>query len=159
MKTLLFGADFSPLLRRRQVPLLIPCHRVISSSGQSGPYMGGRGDHLKQWLLTHERQRGADWSMTEAECPSFARTHTHALPHIHTHTRSRAAPGFLWKQYIKKKKKRSHKVWNVTHPVEQLEILVDIQQILFFFFKSKNRDAASLMRYRVVAELECTKIT
>ncbi|XP_054886070.1 methylated-DNA--protein-cysteine methyltransferase isoform X1 [Poeciliopsis prolifica] len=41
-----------------QVPLLIPCHRVISSSGQSGPYMSGRGDHLKQWLLTHERQRG-----------------------------------------------------------------------------------------------------
>lgn len=43
-----------------QVPLLIPCHRVISSSGQSGPYMSGKGDHLKQWLLTHERQAGAD---------------------------------------------------------------------------------------------------
>lgn len=41
-----------------QVPLLIPCHRVISSSGQSGPYMSGKGNHLKQWLLTHERQRG-----------------------------------------------------------------------------------------------------
>lgn len=41
-----------------QVPLLIPCHRVISSSGQSGPYMSGKGDHLKQWLLTHERQWG-----------------------------------------------------------------------------------------------------
>ncbi|XP_054886072.1 methylated-DNA--protein-cysteine methyltransferase isoform X3 [Poeciliopsis prolifica] len=45
-------------MRRNPVPLLIPCHRVISSSGQSGPYMSGRGDHLKQWLLTHERQRG-----------------------------------------------------------------------------------------------------
>lgn len=42
-------------MRRNPVPLLIPCHRVISSSGQSGPYMGGHGDHLKQWLLTHER--------------------------------------------------------------------------------------------------------
>lgn len=45
-------------VRLSQVPLLIPCHRVISSSGQSGPYMSGKGDHLKQWLLTHERQRG-----------------------------------------------------------------------------------------------------
>uniref|UniRef100_A0A8C6TDV6 Methylated-DNA--protein-cysteine methyltransferase n=1 Tax=Neogobius melanostomus TaxID=47308 RepID=A0A8C6TDV6_9GOBI len=41
-------------MRRNPVPLLIPCHRVISSSGHSGPYMGGKGDHLKQWLLTHE---------------------------------------------------------------------------------------------------------
>uniref|UniRef100_A0A3Q3JYY0 Methylated-DNA--protein-cysteine methyltransferase n=1 Tax=Monopterus albus TaxID=43700 RepID=A0A3Q3JYY0_MONAL len=45
-------------MRRNPVPLLIPCHRVISSNGQSGPYMSGKGDHLKQWLLTHERQRG-----------------------------------------------------------------------------------------------------
>lgn len=44
-------------MRRNPVPLLIPCHRVISSSGQSGPYMSGKGNHLKQWLLTHERQR------------------------------------------------------------------------------------------------------
>ncbi|XP_078129524.1 methylated-DNA--protein-cysteine methyltransferase-like isoform X2 [Sander vitreus] len=43
-------------MRKNPVPLLIPCHRVISSSGQSGPYMSGKGDHLKQWLLTHERQ-------------------------------------------------------------------------------------------------------
>ncbi|XP_037638999.1 methylated-DNA--protein-cysteine methyltransferase isoform X2 [Sebastes umbrosus] len=39
------------------VPLIIPCHRVILSNGQSGPYMSGRGNHLKQWLLTHERQK------------------------------------------------------------------------------------------------------
>ncbi|KAF7220404.1 methylated-DNA--protein-cysteine methyltransferase [Nothobranchius furzeri] len=45
-------------MRKNPVPLLIPCHRVISSSGQSGPYMSGKGDHLKQWLLTHETQRG-----------------------------------------------------------------------------------------------------
>ena len=38
-----------------QVPLLIPCHRVINSSGQSGTYMGGTGNHLKEWLLRHER--------------------------------------------------------------------------------------------------------
>ncbi|KAG7463000.1 hypothetical protein MATL_G00190710 [Megalops atlanticus] len=45
-------------MRRNPVPLLVPCHRVISSSGQSGSYMGGKGNHLKQWLLVHERARG-----------------------------------------------------------------------------------------------------
>lgn len=45
-------------MRRNPVPLLVPCHRVISSSGQSGPYMGGKGNHLKQWLLNHEQLGG-----------------------------------------------------------------------------------------------------
>ncbi|KAM8852091.1 methylated-DNA--protein-cysteine methyltransferase-like isoform 2-T2 [Synchiropus picturatus] len=45
-------------MRRNPIPLIIPCHRVISSSGQSGSYMGGAGDHLKQWLLTHESRSG-----------------------------------------------------------------------------------------------------
>ncbi|KAG5830896.1 methylated-DNA--protein-cysteine methyltransferase [Anguilla anguilla] len=43
-------------MKRNPVPLLIPCHRVITSSGQSGSYMGGKGNHLKEWLLSHERQ-------------------------------------------------------------------------------------------------------
>ncbi|KAJ8013975.1 hypothetical protein DPEC_G00035430 [Dallia pectoralis] len=47
-------------MRRNPVPLLIPCHRVISSSGQSGTYMGGKGNHLKQWLLNHEKAKGED---------------------------------------------------------------------------------------------------
>ncbi|KAL0964472.1 hypothetical protein UPYG_G00324320 [Umbra pygmaea] len=47
-------------MRRNPIPLLIPCHRVISSSGQSGPYMGGKGNHLKQWLLTHEKSQVED---------------------------------------------------------------------------------------------------
>ncbi|XP_051936871.1 methylated-DNA--protein-cysteine methyltransferase isoform X4 [Hippocampus zosterae] len=49
-------------MRKNPIPLIIPCHRVILSSGQSGPYMSGGGDHLKQWLLAHERRReeGAD---------------------------------------------------------------------------------------------------
>ncbi|KAJ8248069.1 hypothetical protein GJAV_G00237910 [Gymnothorax javanicus] len=42
-------------MRRNPVPLLIPCHRVITSSGKSGSYMGGTGNHLKEWLLKHER--------------------------------------------------------------------------------------------------------
>ncbi|KPP79544.1 methylated-DNA--protein-cysteine methyltransferase-like [Scleropages formosus] len=42
-------------MRRNPVPLLIPCHRVIASNGQIGNYMGGQGNHLKQWLLAHEK--------------------------------------------------------------------------------------------------------
>ncbi|XP_067908819.1 methylated-DNA--protein-cysteine methyltransferase isoform X1 [Heterodontus francisci] len=38
-----------------QVPIIVPCHRVICSDGQIGNYIGGRGNHLKQWLLTHEK--------------------------------------------------------------------------------------------------------
>uniref|UniRef100_A0A4W4H9G2 Methylated-DNA--protein-cysteine methyltransferase n=1 Tax=Electrophorus electricus TaxID=8005 RepID=A0A4W4H9G2_ELEEL len=44
------------VMRRNPVPLIVPCHRVVCSSGASGRYMGGRGDHIKQWLLFHERQ-------------------------------------------------------------------------------------------------------
>uniref|UniRef100_UPI00398EEED6 methylated-DNA--protein-cysteine methyltransferase n=1 Tax=Pristiophorus japonicus TaxID=55135 RepID=UPI00398EEED6 len=42
-------------MRKNPVPILVPCHRVICSNGQIGNYMGGRGNHLKQWLLTHEK--------------------------------------------------------------------------------------------------------
>nr|XP_042712670.1 methylated-DNA--protein-cysteine methyltransferase isoform X2 [Chrysemys picta bellii] len=40
-------------MRSNPVPILIPCHRVICSSGQTGNYGGGT--HLKQWLLSHEK--------------------------------------------------------------------------------------------------------
>ncbi|XP_032889573.1 methylated-DNA--protein-cysteine methyltransferase [Amblyraja radiata] len=42
-------------MRSNPVPIIVPCHRVICSNGQIGNYMGGRGNHLKQWLLTHEK--------------------------------------------------------------------------------------------------------
>ncbi|KAF4805690.1 hypothetical protein TURU_000132 [Turdus rufiventris] len=35
------------------MPILIPCHRVIRSSGDSGNYGGGQ--LLKEWLLSHEK--------------------------------------------------------------------------------------------------------
>ncbi len=35
------------------LPLLIPCHRVISSDGSLGGYGGGLA--MKQWLLNHEQ--------------------------------------------------------------------------------------------------------
>ena len=36
-----------------QVPILIPCHRVICSDGTLGNYSGG-GQAVKEWLLAHE---------------------------------------------------------------------------------------------------------
>lgn len=36
-----------------QIPIIIPCHRVICSSGQSGNYGGG--NLMKEWLLSHEK--------------------------------------------------------------------------------------------------------
>uniref|UniRef100_A0A8C3UFK6 Methylated-DNA--protein-cysteine methyltransferase n=1 Tax=Catharus ustulatus TaxID=91951 RepID=A0A8C3UFK6_CATUS len=35
------------------IPILIPCHRVIRSSGDTGNYGGGQ--LLKEWLLSHEK--------------------------------------------------------------------------------------------------------
>ncbi|XP_051578962.1 methylated-DNA--protein-cysteine methyltransferase isoform X1 [Myxocyprinus asiaticus] len=43
-------------MRRNPIPLIVPCHRVLCSSGQSGRYMGGKGDDIKVWLLTHEKK-------------------------------------------------------------------------------------------------------
>lgn len=42
--------------RANPIPILIPCHRVVSSSGVGG-YMGqttGKAVAIKQWLLQHE---------------------------------------------------------------------------------------------------------
>lgn len=43
--------------RRNPVPIVVPCHRVVSRSGLGG-YMGkvsGAALGMKQWLLAHER--------------------------------------------------------------------------------------------------------
>ncbi|XP_069510542.1 methylated-DNA--protein-cysteine methyltransferase [Ambystoma mexicanum] len=42
-------------MRSNPVPLLIPCHRVVCSNGDLGAYMGGRGNHIKEWLLAREK--------------------------------------------------------------------------------------------------------
>nr|XP_037865653.1 methylated-DNA--protein-cysteine methyltransferase isoform X3 [Chlorocebus sabaeus] len=39
-------------MRNNPVPILIPCHRVICSSGAVGNYSGGLA--VKEWLLVHE---------------------------------------------------------------------------------------------------------
>lgn len=44
--------------RANPIPIIVPCHRVVSSSGDGG-FMGKRDGHaltLKRWLLAHERQ-------------------------------------------------------------------------------------------------------
>ncbi|NXW68764.1 MGMT methyltransferase, partial [Hirundo rustica] len=40
-------------MRSNPIPIIIPCHRVIRSSGDSGRYGGGQ--PLKEWLLSHEK--------------------------------------------------------------------------------------------------------
>jgi O-6-methylguanine DNA methyltransferase len=42
------------VLKKNPFPLLIPCHRVVSSQGDSGGYSGGR--KIKEQLLRFERQ-------------------------------------------------------------------------------------------------------
>lgn len=45
--------------RANPIPVLIPCHRVVSVSGEGG-FMGktaGRAMTIKRWLLQHERGR------------------------------------------------------------------------------------------------------
>ena len=42
--------------RANPVPIIVPCHRVVASTGVGG-YTGGRvpgAIHIKQWLLQHE---------------------------------------------------------------------------------------------------------
>uniref|UniRef100_A0A673HG63 Methylated-DNA--protein-cysteine methyltransferase n=1 Tax=Sinocyclocheilus rhinocerous TaxID=307959 RepID=A0A673HG63_9TELE len=46
-------------MKNNPIPLIVPCHRVLHSSGGSGSYMGGKGDDIKVWLLTHEKKH---WS-------------------------------------------------------------------------------------------------
>ncbi|XP_058697797.1 methylated-DNA--protein-cysteine methyltransferase isoform X2 [Poecile atricapillus] len=40
-------------MRSNPIPIIIPCHRVILSSGDTGSYGGGH--LLKEWLLSHEK--------------------------------------------------------------------------------------------------------
>uniref|UniRef100_A0A8B9FXL5 Methylated-DNA--protein-cysteine methyltransferase n=1 Tax=Amazona collaria TaxID=241587 RepID=A0A8B9FXL5_9PSIT len=40
-------------MRSNPIPIIIPCHRVICSSGRSGNYGGG--NLMKEWLLSHEK--------------------------------------------------------------------------------------------------------
>ncbi|TRY95479.1 hypothetical protein DNTS_007162 [Danionella cerebrum] len=43
-------------MKQNPMPLIVPCHRVLRSSGHTGSYMGGKGDDIKVWLLTHEKK-------------------------------------------------------------------------------------------------------
>lgn len=42
---------------RNPIPIIIPCHRIISANGTLGGFMRGQTDHalsIKRWLLSHE---------------------------------------------------------------------------------------------------------
>ncbi|NXN88301.1 MGMT methyltransferase, partial [Bombycilla garrulus] len=47
-------------MRSNPVPIIIPCHRVIRSSGNTGNYGGGH--VLKEWLLSHEKRHKEELS-------------------------------------------------------------------------------------------------
>lgn len=47
--------------RANPLPILVPCHRVVSSTGGNGGFLGqpaqqGMSASIKQWLLDHERR-------------------------------------------------------------------------------------------------------
>ncbi|MET1053169.1 MAG: methylated-DNA--[protein]-cysteine S-methyltransferase [Mycetocola sp.] len=48
------GRAVGAAVRANPVPLLIPCHRVLSSTGHIVGYSQGTGVPTKQWLLGHE---------------------------------------------------------------------------------------------------------
>jgi methylated-DNA-[protein]-cysteine S-methyltransferase len=41
-------------MRKNPVMILVPCHRVVPSSGGTGNYAGGKKNEVKVWLLNHE---------------------------------------------------------------------------------------------------------
>lgn len=41
-------------MRNNPLSLIVPCHRVIRSSGAIGNYSGGERNDAKVWLLRHE---------------------------------------------------------------------------------------------------------
>ena len=45
-------------LAKNPMPLIIPCHRIIRSDGQTGGFSAAGGKKLKISLLTHERTAG-----------------------------------------------------------------------------------------------------
>ncbi|XP_074153276.1 methylated-DNA--protein-cysteine methyltransferase isoform X2 [Sminthopsis crassicaudata] len=47
-------------MRDNPVPIIIPCHRVILSSGKLGNYTGGAA--VKEWLLAHEKRLKGKWA-------------------------------------------------------------------------------------------------
>jgi methylated-DNA-[protein]-cysteine S-methyltransferase len=44
------------LCSRNPFPIVVPCHRVLSSGGAPERYSAGEGPRTKSWLLDHERR-------------------------------------------------------------------------------------------------------
>uniref|UniRef100_A0A8D0F796 Methylated-DNA--protein-cysteine methyltransferase n=1 Tax=Strix occidentalis caurina TaxID=311401 RepID=A0A8D0F796_STROC len=58
-------------MRSNPIPIIIPCHRVICSSGQTGNYGGG--NLMKEWLLSHEKLQKENLARSSlpASCPGL----------------------------------------------------------------------------------------
>jgi methylated-DNA-[protein]-cysteine S-methyltransferase len=48
------GRAVGGAIRANPLPLLVPCHRVLSSAGRVAGYSQGKGVQTKVWLLDHE---------------------------------------------------------------------------------------------------------
>lgn len=44
------------LCARNPFPIIVPCHRILSSGGALGSYSASDGPRTKAWLLDHERR-------------------------------------------------------------------------------------------------------
>ena len=44
-------------MKANPVPLVVPCHRVVSRNGGLGNYMSGKGNNIKKWLLEMEKAK------------------------------------------------------------------------------------------------------
>jgi len=53
------GRAVGSAMRTNPTILLVPCHRVLLSSGKIGNYSAG-GAEIKQWLLDHEASLNED---------------------------------------------------------------------------------------------------
>ncbi|XP_063019054.1 methylated-DNA--protein-cysteine methyltransferase [Melospiza melodia melodia] len=60
-------------MRSNPIPIIIPCHRVIRSSGDSGSYGGGQ--LMKEWLLRHERLHKEKLAQGGGRSPAPAHGH------------------------------------------------------------------------------------
>lgn len=54
------------IMANNQLPIIIPCHRVIGKNGSMTGYSGGDGIRTKEWLLNFEQQCLAEWNQKKA---------------------------------------------------------------------------------------------
>ena len=52
-------AAIGQLCARNPFPIVVPCHRILTTGGARDNYSAGGGVTTKRWLLDHETRHGA----------------------------------------------------------------------------------------------------